>query len=553
MQRWIVAALGILVVAVAVFLLTERGGDRTASQEEAPAVAGAQDASAPTAGDDGAPQPQSAPAEETHAAAADGGEVAEDRAGTERTEADRADREAADGEAAEATAVETEEAEGEGSAATASQAPAAAADRQAGGGEGEAREEAADAGAAQAPPPEALESAAAEAEPPDGVSVAIEDQANEAEPPAPAADSGAAEAQGREAQGEGAQIAALPDSREVSESVRPSFDIVRIEGNGDAVLAGRAEPGSDVTLYAGDADLASVVADGNGNWVLLPDRPLPAGSHELTLRSRSPDGVEIESADAVIVVVPDAPRDVAQATGEPADSGQTATGQTTTGQTNGGVGRSETVQTETGASETFGQRQDGQQDGGQQEGTGAATDALAVLVPREGAGASQVLQRPEGEGIQDDQLVLLAVDYDAGGRIVISGRAAPGARVIAYLDDKAVGQGQANDSGRWVISPGGTVSPGLHRLRIDQVDASGQVVARVETPFSRAEMLTSLPDERFVIVQPGNSLWRIARRTYGSGFRYTVIYRSNAEQIRDPDLIYPGQVFMLPQDAGGVN
>ena len=131
MQRWIVAALGILVVAVAVFLLTERGGDRTASQEEAPAVAGAQDASAPTAGDDGAPQLQSAPAEETHAAAADGGEVAEDRAGTERTEADRADREAADGEAAEATAVGTEEAEGEGSAATASQAPAAAADRQA--------------------------------------------------------------------------------------------------------------------------------------------------------------------------------------------------------------------------------------------------------------------------------------------------------------------------------------------------------------------------------------------------------------------------------------
>ena len=79
------------------------------------------------------------------------------------------------------------------------------------------------------------------------------------------------------------------------------------------------------------------------------------------------------------------------------------------------------------------------------------------------------------------------------------------------------------------------------------------MVARVETPFSRAEMLTSLPDERFVIVQPGNSLWRIARRTYGSGFRYTVIYRSNAEQIRDPDLIYPGQVFMLPQDAGEVN
>ena len=125
--------------------------------------------------------------------------------------------------------------------------------------------------------------------------------------------------------------------------------------------------------------------------------------------------------------------------------------------------------------------------------------------------------------------------------------------MIAYLDEKAVGQSAANDSGRWVISPSETVSPGLHRLRVDQIDEAGSVVARVETPFSRAELLTNLPDERFVIVQPGNSLWRIARRTYGDGFRYSVIYQSNADQIRDPDLIYPGQIFMLPQDATQTN
>ena len=73
------------------------------------------------------------------------------------------------------------------------------------------------------------------------------------------------------------------------------------------------------------------------------------------------------------------------------------------------------------------------------------------------------------------------------------------------------------------------------------------MAARVETPFSRAEALTDLPGEAFVIVQPGNSLWRIARKTYGDGFRYSVIYRSNADQIRDPDLIYPGQIFKVPE------
>ena len=56
-----------------------------------------------------------------------------------------------------------------------------------------------------------------------------------------------------------------------------------------------------------------------------------------------------------------------------------------------------------------------------------------------------------------------------------------------------------------------------------------------------------LPDGTVAFVQPGNSLWRLARQTYGSGLRYTEIYEANKDQIRDPDLIYPGQVFVLPR------
>jgi nucleoid-associated protein YgaU len=49
------------------------------------------------------------------------------------------------------------------------------------------------------------------------------------------------------------------------------------------------------------------------------------------------------------------------------------------------------------------------------------------------------------------------------------------------------------------------------------------------------------------VVQPGASLWRIARRTYGDGVHYSLIYEANQSQIRDPDLIYPGQIFTVPQ------
>jgi nucleoid-associated protein YgaU len=50
---------------------------------------------------------------------------------------------------------------------------------------------------------------------------------------------------------------------------------------------------------------------------------------------------------------------------------------------------------------------------------------------------------------------------------------------------------------------------------------------------------------------PGNSLWRLARRSYGRGIRYVEIYQANRSQIRDPNLIYPGQVLAVPATAGG--
>ena len=173
---------------------------------------------------------------------------------------------------------------------------------------------------------------------------------------------------------------------------------------------------------------------------------------------------------------------------------------------------------------------------------------LAVLMPRSGGGIIRILQQPESlnRGLGEDTLILESVDYDAAGHTTIGGRAEPGARLIVYLDGKPLGQITAGAGGRWQITLDQPVSQGLHRFRVDQVDASGRVVARVETPFSRAAMVASLPDQTSVIVQPGNSLWRIARRIYGEGPRFSVIYQANKDQIREPDLIYPGQIFVVP-------
>jgi len=276
--------------------------------------------------------------------------------------------------------------------------------------------------------------------------------------------------------------------------VPPKFDVVRIDPRGDAVIAGRATPGAEVTVYDGGDPLGTVTADRRGEWVYVPDKALPSGSRELSLNATGPDGSVTQSENVVVLVVPEKGRDIA---GNPA----------------------------------------------KQE-----SEPLALLVPRQGVGGTRVLQKtsvPGGVEAPGGELSLESVDYGDSGQIELTGRAKPDSDVLVYLDNDPIGTVRADSDGNWRMQPDESVTPGVYTLRVDQ-SVAGDVTARLELPFSRAEPLTDFASEAFVIVQPGNSLWRIARRTYGTGMRYTVIYTANLDQIRDPDLIYPGQVFAIP-------
>jgi nucleoid-associated protein YgaU len=87
-------------------------------------------------------------------------------------------------------------------------------------------------------------------------------------------------------------------------------------------------------------------------------------------------------------------------------------------------------------------------------------------------------------------------------------------------------------------------------LSVAARNAEGNVLERVRTPFASQPRVSDLDGERMIVVQPGSNLWTVARRTYGEGVQYTTIYNANEDQIDDPDLIYPGQVFVLPEKAG---
>lgn len=276
--------------------------------------------------------------------------------------------------------------------------------------------------------------------------------------------------------------AETPDGDETPSPSLPSFDIVRVDRTGYAVIAGRATPGSKVAILANDAPLAETTAEADGSWVVTTDTPLAAGPVELSLEMTTPDGAVIRSDQTIIIYVP------------------------------------------------------------KREG-----DRPLVLRTTPG-GATEVLQEPRDDGVGMGPLSLETIDYDNQGAVIFSGRAEAGRVVQLFADKQFVGQTSADESGRWRLTA--SMPPGVYTLQVIQLDADGRPAYAIELPFERADLSDVDLRDGKVIVQPGNSLWRIARRAYGRGIQYTVIYEANADQIRDPDLIYPGQIFEVPEETG---
>jgi nucleoid-associated protein YgaU len=262
-----------------------------------------------------------------------------------------------------------------------------------------------------------------------------------------------------------------------------------------------------VTVLDDGISIGSVRTNKRGEWVLVPDKNLEGGDRELSLVQDLPNGNRTQSEQVVVLSVPvplEKPR-VAIAEAESSDMAPVEE-------------KAEDV-------------------------------VIAVLVERAADGPSRILQSPEvaGEGIGDESEVSIrSVDYDSEGEVTLAGRTEPNAVVNVYVDEEYVGSAQASEDGDWQLRPEKEVQPGQHRLRIDKVDQTGIVLARIETPISRARPEELLLGDALVVVQPGNSLWRIARRAYGGGVYYSEIYGANRAQILDPNMIFPGQILTLP-------
>lgn len=302
----------------------------------------------------------------------------------------------------------------------------------------------------------------------------------------------------------------------------PTFDELRRETDGTTVIAGRAEPLSEIKILLDGAEVATATADSSGGFAAIADLPPKEEAQVVSLSAQS--GEETTNSLDEIILAPSARVE------EEADIAP------------------EVQLAESEASDEA-EAQEEQPAEKVAEQTPEEPPQVAVL--QSNAEGVSLLQPAQPQALTS--VALDTIGYSALGDVQLTGRAQEDtANVRIYLDNRSVITLPVGADGRW-RGDLPSVDEGIYTLRVDEVSVQGDVSSRVETPFKReaTEVLAAAVEGqdgsvKSITVQTGATLWAIARDRYGDGTLFVRVFEANADSIRDPDLIYPGQVFDLP-------
>jgi len=392
---------------------------------------------------------------------------------------------------------------------------------------------------------------------------------------------------------------------------RPVIDTWRVAADGAAVVSGSAAPGASVEIVVDDVAVAKGTATASGDFaILFTLAPNPRPSL-MWLSMTLADQPAILSEELVAL---------GPVAGPPAAPEVAAVDEAA---------------------------------GAEVPKPAGEADAAAGVAPEEAAPPALLLSESGAVVLQDggaaevhqiSSVMIDTISYTPQGEVQIGGRAAAGATLRVYLDNAEKLTVVVPDTGLWVTTLPDTL-PGIYTLRVDQLDTTGKVASRFETPFKRetledlaaasggavlaeapapdaapateaeaqdtaarapAEVATAAepaveaavaptaepaaeptaqpaaepaaepaavpavaaaepeapeppvappaeppaqPAPVSVTVQPGFTLWGIAQERYGDGVLYVQVFEANKDKIKDPNLIYPGQVFSVPETA----
>lgn len=473
---------------------------------------------------------------------------------------------------------------------------------------------------------------------------------------------------------EPAKPAAAPADAAQSSAATPTFDVLRVEPDGSAVIAGKAQPGAKLEILSNGKVVAQTTIDGTGDFAAVFDNPLPPGDHELVLRSTDASGKATQSEEVATVSVPDG------------KAGELLAMVSKPGKASRVLAMPEAAPPAL------------QPQAAPSQQPAATPQPSANTAPAPLAGTAA----PSAAAPLTSSVQVTAVEFE-GSKIFVAGSAPAGSTVRALVDDREIGKSITEASGHFVVEGDVDLSVGSHIITVEELNADGTAKVRVRVPFERPQtdqatvamqspsasssattttapaenqstasdraafeklradvakafgilsnlykdqatpaldqaiagrsavviglkslsefrtaaatepaftafagditakarqLLTSVEawpndvaaigkgiaslasrlaelhitapaapapqapagpqtfeqaplaeSQNSVIIRRGDTLWQISRRVYGQGVRYTTIYLANEDQIKNPDLIEPGQIFGVPKEA----
>jgi nucleoid-associated protein YgaU len=301
-----------------------------------------------------------------------------------------------------------------------------------------------------------------------------------------------------------------------------TIDLARVKPDGAAVFAGTAAPNAKIRIFEGDILLGETIANANGEWVIVLEKSLAAGQHLISVAMERSDGttemadrslaVEIyqdKETKPLVALLPETATEVPVLIQSPDDVDKTKSAAT--------------------ASEAT--------------ASGTIVADAAEAAPAKPQAKSQIAAS------QIAALAPSAIVWRDASRILISGTSRGGVRVTVNDAKGQFGEALVLADGAWQVAGSLDMDIAVNQLRFALFDDANQIIARYDLPVKARDLAKGQDGSPLVVVNKGDMLWRIAYHQLGEGVKYVDIVRRNQQDIADPDLIYPKQIFAVPQSS----
>ena len=287
------------------------------------------------------------------------------------------------------------------------------------------------------------------------------------------------------------------DNLSFEKELLPEIDIIKVSPDGSFVIAGKGQPNSNINILNKGDLIDSSIVDSDGNWVVISKENLKTGDNLISIDQINNNGLVIKHKQLFITKIDKLKKD----------------------------------------------------------------QPLVISVPNKNGENINIIQRPLEKQkiykVENDLVIqkkiksnkkifnVKTIFFNENGFVFIQGEVNFGKRIELYINKKIMETMKIENS-KWQYNSDTIFDYGLHDLLVVLKSDKDEILDKISFPFMRVEMPYNDVPENFILIKPGDMLWTIAYRLYGDPFKYIQIFEENKDQITNPDLIFPGQLFSIP-------